>query len=405
MYKQYDIARILARDELSFEDVKNVMRCVRYQWGGVVASGPNERIEYANTLLPHAEDYLPPLALFALVRADMNEEDAAACVDRNKAFFSRLTTLLPSLVRFFGEEARSKNLEGLISSIDDCHNDFHVAAASSRKDRKLREAKEKLANASKLVNELSAALADPMIFHDGICHTHTRIEFDRYREVYCSASDRRSSIDIGDLIRGLQICGGVLEILNATAEMRPERLFLSSNDARTTVVEYAYHTCTIWNGPKLVTTPGSDFSTLCSLLYEAVSGKRDESLAGAINRYARSDDRRQWDREGQEAEAEDDDFADQKRVMAVSAEEIKLCEALLEDRSLSNIAKALLRMRINHEQRKYEASRSACSTRQAPKAEQSDNTLDINDLISRGAEFDIILGRMRRLMRSDKIDV
>src|SRR5215813_2733174 len=154
MYEQDDIARILAREELSFEDVKIVMRFARYE------RGFDERFEYANTLLSHAGDYLPPHILTALVRADITEEDAAAHLDRNKAFFSRLTALLPSLVRFFGEEARSKNSEGIISCIDDCHYDFHVGAASSRKDRQLREAKEKLVSASKLSNELSAALTD-----------------------------------------------------------------------------------------------------------------------------------------------------------------------------------------------------------------------------------------------------
>src|SRR4051812_44096355 len=62
------------------------------------------------------------------------------------------------------------------------------------------------------------------------------------------------------------------------------------------------------DGPKLVTTPGSDFSTLCSLLFEAVSGNADEGLAGAINRYARSEDRKRWDREGEEEQDPEDNF-------------------------------------------------------------------------------------------------
>jgi hypothetical protein len=397
MYDRDDIARLLAQQELSFEDVKIVMRCARYRW----LSNDSQRIDHANTLLSDAGDYLPWFTLCHLVRADITEEEAAGHLDRNKAFFYRLTTLLPSLIRFFADK---ENPEGLISCIDDCHHDFHATAASLRKDRKLREVKDKLANALKLVNELSAALAEPEIFYDGICRTHTRIEFDRYCEAWCSASDRELSIDVGAMIRGLQMCGGVLEILNATAELRPDRLFLSGNDTRTTVVEDAYYMCTMWNGPKLVTTPGSDFSLLCSLLYEAVSGRQDESLAGAINRYARSDDRREWDREGRDAdEADDDDFAEEKRVMAVSTEEIKLCEVLLEDRSLSPMAKALLRRRIEHEQRKYDAARSAHGPRRILDCQVTAEELDkANRWNSIMAEFDILLGQIRR---AGKIDV
>jgi hypothetical protein len=321
------------------------------------------------------------------------------------------------LVRFFGGDARSKNIEGIIRSIDDCHSDFHVLATASRKDRQLREVKEKLAHASKLANELSAALADPEIFDDGSRSTFTRIEFDRYSEVFRSALDRDLSIDLSIeasvLISGLRICGGVLEILNATYKIRPDRLFLSGNDSRTSVVESAYQMCTMWKGPKLVTTPGSDFSALCSLLYEAVSGRPDEGLAGAINRYARSDDRRRWDRDSRDAEAEDDDFAEEKRVMAVRAEEIKLYEALLEDRSLSATAIALLRMRIDHEQRKHDAAQSARGPRQflgsQVNAEQSgvpslDKMAKLKKRMSLRAELDVELGRIRRSVRSE-IDV
>src|SRR5215813_7522489 len=168
--------------------------------------------------------------------------------------------------------------------------------------------------------------------------------------------------------------------------------------------------CTFWNGPKLVTTPGSDFSALCSLLYEVVSGWRDEGLAGAINRYARSDNRKQWDREGRDAdEAEDDNFATAKHAMAISAEQIELCEALLEDRSVSDMARALLRKRINHEQREYDTARSTYGPHQVLtdqlSVKQTDNMLDVNDLISIKAKLDVALGRMRRSVRSYKIDV
>jgi hypothetical protein len=143
-----------------------------------------------------------------------------------------------------------------------------------------------------------------------------------------------------------------MEIVNATAGLDPIRLLLFSNETRKTVVECAYHMCTIFGGPKLVTTPGSDFSVLCSLLFEAVSGRSDEGLAGAINRYARSDARAEWDREGEEDE--DDNFVSQKNTMRVSAQQIDLCKKVLRNTNLSEMARVLLQLRIDREQQKYD---------------------------------------------------
>jgi hypothetical protein len=278
MSEQEAIARILAREELSIDDIKSIMKLVRYGQRGV------EKIEYANTILTDAGDYLPPYWLRALVRADITEEEASPHLERNRAFFGRLPNLLPQLVRFFSAEVRTTNLPGLISTIDRCHIDFYHTSASSRKDRQLREAKEKLAKASKLARGLANALEET--------EEHCQYEFQRYYAIYYPA--RHVNRYLKDLIDELRMCSGVTEIANAVGDINPTKLMLFGNDARNTLVETAYHMCTMWNGPKLVTTPGSEFSVLCSLLFEAVSGRSDEGLAGAINRYARSDAREQW---------------------------------------------------------------------------------------------------------------
>src|SRR6185436_17873917 len=98
-----------------------------------------------------------------------------------------------------------------------------------------------------------------------------------------------------------------------------------------------YRMSTQWNGPKLVTTPGSDFAALCSLLFEAASGKSDEGLAGAINRYARSEARRQWDRSGEEDDP-DDNFQTEKAEMAAALHAIELCKKILQKPGLSEKA-------------------------------------------------------------------
>lgn len=398
-----DLARILAHEELSLEDVKTVMRGVRYE------RGHDERFDYANELLSEAGDYLRPHTLGALVRAEITEEDAVPDLERNKAFFSRLVGLLPTLVRFFGKEARSRNPWGIISTIDDCHNDYHTTVASSRRDRQLREAKERLASASKLASESASALEDTKRHFDD--------EFNRYRAAYYNGSDVGPSRFLSDLIHELRMCSGVLEIVNATADIQPKRLFVHGNDQRTAVVEWAYHMCTMWNGPKLVTTPGSDFAALCSLLFEAVSGRSDEGLAGAINRYARSEDRERWDREGEdEDEKYNDNFMSEKNAMRSSEEEVDLCKILLRDRSLSDIARVLLLTRIKHEQERYEVAQGKYGPRQVYPSQLNDEQWNdmLMDAVSRlkpeqiekldekfasgksSAALDVELGQQRR---------
>jgi hypothetical protein len=59
--EDHDIARILASNAPTFEDIKTLMRGARY------TQGYDEKFEYANSLLPEASDYLRPHTLRALV--------------------------------------------------------------------------------------------------------------------------------------------------------------------------------------------------------------------------------------------------------------------------------------------------------------------------------------------------
>jgi hypothetical protein len=337
-----------------------LMRGVRY------IQGYDEKFEYANLLLPGASDYLRSHTLRALVRADISKEEAASYLEQNKAFFRRLATLLPSIVRFFGKEARFENPSGIVQSIDSCYNDFQSTGNALRRDRQLREAKENFLRAARLARDSASALSD--------AEKHFKLEFDRYRGAYYRPVPGPARF-IGDLIEELQMCAGVLEIVNEIADVEPKRLFLFGNDQRTNLVESAYHMCTMWDGPKLVTTPGSDFAALCSVLFEAVSGNTDEGLAGAINRYARSDDRKQWDQEGENNDP-DENFLSEKAQMAYSSREIELCKRILQNASLSEMALLLLSKRIKHEEQQYEEARTIYGPRQVYIDEMSQEQWD-----------------------------
>jgi hypothetical protein len=407
--EDHDIARILANEEPSFDDIKTLMRGVRY------IDGHDDRFEYANTLLPEASSYLRSHTLRALVRSDITEEEAAKHLEQNKAFFGRLVNLLPSIMRFFSKEARLRNPQGIVMSIDDCHNDFLAAGNALRRDRQVREAKEKLTRASRLAIESASALSD--------AEGHFEIEFDRYRAVYYRPVPGPGRF-LGDLIDELRMCAGVLDIVHEIADIKPKHLFVFGNDQRTDLVESVYHMCTMWDGPKLVTTPGSDFSALCSLMFEAASGNSSEGLAGAINRFARSDDRRQWDLEGEEDEADDDNFETEKQRMGYSSKQIELCKRLLQKAGLSEMAISLLNARIKHEEKEYEKARRTYGPRQVYASQMNeDQTRDmlmeavnrlkpeqidrLDDMIMRRKSLsmrDVEYGQEVRAKREGKID-
>jgi hypothetical protein len=361
---------------------------------------PTENIEYANSLLPESGEYLPLFMLSAFVRADISEEEAVVYIQRNKEFLQRLTYLLPALVCYFDPQTRPRNLLGLLGCLEDCHNDYYATAQSPRRDRRIRETRESLNEA--ITNSASAivALEAAQRFID--------LEFSRYHGIYYQASTANGAVrrDVAELIHELKMCSGVAEIVRAAMDFDLDYLFLSGNDKRSTVVEYAYQMSTMWNGPKLVTTPGSDFSILCSLLFEAVSGISDESLAGAINRYARSDDRRKHDieeAEFREEEASDDNFSREKRAMKVSAREIERSTSLLKTPGLSMMARTLLLMRIDREQREYDEAQGAKGPNQVLmshlNAEQLENLFrPVVDRVSGKSlnNLDMALGKVRR---------
>jgi hypothetical protein len=346
--EEHDLALTLAKETLTFEDIKTLIRGARY------TGGYSEMFGYANSLLPEASDYLRPHTLRALVRADMTEKEAAAYLEKNKSFFQRLVNLLPSIVGFFSKEARNRNPRGLVMTVDDCHNEFQATGNSARRDRQLREAKEKLKRASQLAREAASALDE--------ADEHLKYEYERYRSIYYRPVPGPARFR-GDLIDELRMCAGFVDITHEVADIKPKSLFLFGNDQRSDLVENVYHMCTMWDGPKLVTTPGSDFSALCSLLFEATSGHSDEGLAGAINRYARSDDRKQWDKEGEDDNPEDN-FQNEKAQMWASSNAIALCKRVLLNPGLSEMATLLLNLRIKHEEKQYEEAQTKYGPRQ-----------------------------------------
>jgi hypothetical protein len=394
-----DLHRLLTNgDKLTLHDVKNIMLRVRH------GDADLENVKYANSLLQESGDYLPSHLLSALIRADISYEEAMPHIKLNKDFFRRLVGLLPTLVEHF-KPSHSENIVGVLSCIDDCHNDYHVSAKSLRKDRLLREAKQSLENAQEAVTKATIALER--------ARGHLDFEYESYSALYFQVPSASSPFrhDLGQLIRELNVCSGVLNVVCINAETDEEHFYLSGNDKRGVLVGYAYMMSVMWNGPKLVTTPGSDFAIFCSLLFEAVTAVADESLAGAINRYARSDKRKRLDADELENEADennDDNFLAEKRAMKRSAEAIKKCKDLLNTDGLSDIARTLLMMNLNQETKNYEAARDTYGPRQVWLHQLNEEQLEkfrSTDIFYAMNELDRARGDFRRAVRGKGLDL
>src|SRR5829696_4388507 len=90
-----------------------------------------------------------------------------------------------------------------------------------------------------------------------------------------------------------------------------------------------------------------------------MTGQAEESRSGAMNRFARSDERNQWDREGEEEPDENDNFVSLRRKMSASRSNIRLYTTVARNSGLSHLAKTLLALRLRSEIDQYGEAENA----------------------------------------------
>lgn len=151
-----------------------------------------------------------------------------------------------------------------------------------------------------------------------------------------------------ELKSDLNFLSAYLQFCAYKANKDSEFLVVIGNDAKTHLVDCTYKLALSEGLPLFVTTPGSDFASLCSIIFEIATGIADESLAGAINRYARSNERAEADQyeidysPERDRARDEDNFYDLKHSDVGSEEDIAELEAMLRDTSLSPEARLLV---------------------------------------------------------------
>jgi hypothetical protein len=386
-------------DKINEEALRDLLRRARFIHP--------EDAEFANTLWPHAADFLSSNSLRALIRDEIEEEKITNEIRENQEFLHRLSSLLPSLSDLFNPE-NPENLEGFTSCVDDCCGDYRASRDRSRKDRLIREAHEVLSSAAQYLTNAGEAIeaakryieSDYATLHEAYFGSHE----DTTPEALARAKrmhGRSPSVQL--LTEEMRVCRAVLDIAQAKASIDPETLFISGNDGKNLIVRYAHTMSLMWNGPRITTTPGSDFAFLCSILFECATGTADESLAGAINRYARSSARHKHEAEEEEFrrdEASEDNFADEKQQIRLAVLEIEDCKALIDSEALDGFARAILLLNARKNLRHIEALSKVLGPRQIRMSHLSqDQIAEIEPLLTAPraiAALDIELGNLRR---------
>lgn len=292
------------------------------------------RREVASSFSPEAGRYLSSFDLMPFIKADISDGEVEERISERRSFLGRLSNLLPSVLALLTvrEEA---HINSALIQLDDCSRDYHAVKRSEYSSTQ----RKKIVRDISAVIELSKQLALTLQRLD----YHVSSDFEEhdqaYRRVTSIDSPEVRFYDLQRLLGELRFSSEIILYKDGIGE---RAFIIGDNRARTHIVEYAYQMAAQFNAPKFATTPGSDFSVLCSLMYELATGEADESLAGAINKFGRSARRKELDeeevvfrRENTDewmAEREADNFAGVKHAIKSYEAEIAFWRSMLTSR-------------------------------------------------------------------------
>jgi len=230
----------------------------------------------------------------------------------------------------------NNDLESILRRIDDFCRDFPVIRAAHHEKKVRKEIRSGLRRVSRTVAELAELLDE--------FGRHIDIEFNHHNAAVTRAEESERFADSFEPFRkNLQRLVLAAEIVHYRESVDGTGLIVTDNKIRTYTVECMYQ-LSIWQHgrPAFVTTPGSDFAAGCSLLYEIASGERDVSLAGAINKFARSATRTEifeeeqsfrWEDSGEGMrDREAENFADVQEQTSRLRSEVTFWDDILQSR-------------------------------------------------------------------------
>lgn len=256
-----------------------------------------------------------------------------ACI-ANQQFQKRAANLLPTLFAYLDFRETGYEQSNAISLLDDTHYDYTISIGAPRSDRKRKKILNEVKAAEKALREATERFRaiEPAVGYE------VEAFLNRYK--VWDMETGKSMFILSIFLTRLEVLTELLSIVRARINTDPEFPMVSGNDVRSDIVKAAHTMCVWWRGPELKTTPGSDFSNFASILFEIVSGEPDASLAGAINRYARSKERDEFEL-SERAWEQDDEAQFHKERLRTSRREVKNWAKVLEAGGLTKFGTGL----------------------------------------------------------------
>ena len=300
-----------------------------------------EEIEYGNSLLEDAGTYLGGrYALRRFIRAELSDEIVQKEIESNRLLLGRMCTLFPEFIGQMQITSPDRARIAFNIVFDAC-SDYKSILASGRQEANRNKLTRRIEKLQKHVAELSVLLEE----NDAAQPWEFELSYRNFlKRVHGEENETRP---FWKLKRDICFLSWYLELSLHRARTRPSSLSVPNNHAKTHLVDTIYGLTLSEGHPQFVTTPGSDFAYLCSLMFEIATGEPDESLAGAINRFARSPERAEADQyaldysEERDRARDEDNFYDLKNSGQGSEEKIADLLSQLSDQTLSAEARLI----------------------------------------------------------------
>ena len=255
-------------------------------------SGDWERAAVAEKIHPGAGDYLPNHMFRSVIRDEISDLDVRNAIEARKKYVERRRHLLPSILTSFSIDT-DHSIRSIVLRLDDCCHDFPLIASSRSEKRSRKET----------ISSLHSTMTSLALLIEELKNSNWQVDLEYAAHQQATQRVNKEAPENCDqthkLIADLRAYEFSIRSVLLRDQLTEEKLVVSNNRKNNFIVRNAHEMCHYHGGPPLVTTPGSDFSILCSLIHELASGVEGESLSGAINRYARSDERREFETEAQ----------------------------------------------------------------------------------------------------------
>lgn len=263
----------------SYQSIPNDMMIEAFN-AAATTSRDSQYRRAAEDILPGAGIYLHPIALSWFISARGSDDEAREAIRHRQAYVTRAAALMPAFLSLL-DVKNDGDLGPILRCVDDFCRDFPAITAASHEKKVRKEICAGIRRVTRAVGELAGLL-------DEFGH-HIDIEFDHHKAALVreSGSDRFAQ-SFEPFCRDLQRLALAGEVVTYRESSGSGGLIVTDNKTKTRTVECVYQLSVWRDAPPFVTTPGSDYAIACSILYEIASGERDVSLAGAINKFARS---------------------------------------------------------------------------------------------------------------------